>query len=626
MIPVLFPADATDFTTNGIGALLDATKCKVTENRNGVYELALTYRTSGQYYKELECDRIILVKTSEATTRNTWQAFSIYSIEENLDGTVEVTAEHISYRANYIPIKPFAATGIQNAVASLMDPTNQLEECPFVLDSDIVNTETRFELNEPASLRSCLGGMEGSLLDRFSSRGTGEFLWDNFNIHFLTHRGSDKGYEIRYKKNLSEFTRSLDSTEIATGCLAYWTGEIDTGDEGTTLVTYMSDVQYSDIRDIYPVKKTVTINASEDFTEVPTKSQLNAYALAYVNELSEITESFEVDFYDPSNDVKLCDTVSVIYSFYNKGTLIKTVNFKAKVIKTVWNVLTERYEKITIGESVSDLAATLDEKSQEATDAAVSAVNNKMVSVYQYVDSEVGEAVLAIGEQIETLDGEIDSVSGQVSSISSTVSTHTSQIAANATAIQTKVSSSEVETMISASEDDMTEIINQHVKNLSSSINQTDARITSSVSSLESEITQVEVNTNNQIQNAISQQTAQFNTTINQTAQGINTTISEIRTQTDSLTDAVDKYEDYISIDTSINGITIGKANSNVRGKFDNDSLDFIDQNGTLLAWLASDDGLGANMLSVGSSTTRSQRWNIITSSDGNTLRFTRHS
>ena len=629
MIPVLFPADAVDFTTNGIGALLDATKCEVTEERNGVYELSMTYKTSGQYYSELECDRIILAKTSESTTRDTWQAFSIYSIEEGLNGTVNILAEHVSYRANYIPIKPFTAEGIQNAVAGLNNPNNQLEECPFTVYSDIVNPTTRFELNEPASLRACLGGAEGSMLDRFSSRGTGEFLWDNFDIHFLTHRGSDKGEEIRYRKNLSEFTRTLDSTGIATGCLAYWTGEIETGegDEATrSIATYMSDVQYSDIRDIYPVKKTVTINATEDFEDVPTKSQLNAYALAYVNELSEIMESFEVDFYDPSNTIRLCDTVKVICSIYNRDKLIKTINFSAKVIKTVWDVLTERYKKITIGDNRSDLASTLDEKSQEATEAAVSAVNNKMVSVYQYVDSEVGEAVLAIGEQIETLDGEIDTVTGQVSTLSSTVSTHTSEIAANSQAISTKVGSSEVATMIEISEEGMTEIINSHVKDLNSSISQTDSRITSSVSSLESDISSARSYADSQIQAAIEEQTSQFNTTINQTASGINTQISEIRTQTTNLSNSVDKYEEYINIDASINGITIGKSNSNVRGKFDNDSLDFIDQNDTLLAWLAAEDGLGANMLSVGSSTTKSQRWNIVTSSDGNTLRFTRHS
>ena len=41
MIPILYAASETDFTTNGIGLLTDAVSCTVTEERNGAYELTL---------------------------------------------------------------------------------------------------------------------------------------------------------------------------------------------------------------------------------------------------------------------------------------------------------------------------------------------------------------------------------------------------------------------------------------------------------------------------------------------------------------------------------------------------------------------------------------------------------
>lgn len=47
MIPILYDALEKDFTTNGIGFLTDAVSCIVTEERNGTYELALTYPTKG---------------------------------------------------------------------------------------------------------------------------------------------------------------------------------------------------------------------------------------------------------------------------------------------------------------------------------------------------------------------------------------------------------------------------------------------------------------------------------------------------------------------------------------------------------------------------------------------------
>ena len=43
MIPVLFKANAVDFSTYGIGVLADCISCEVTEERNGAYELVLQY-------------------------------------------------------------------------------------------------------------------------------------------------------------------------------------------------------------------------------------------------------------------------------------------------------------------------------------------------------------------------------------------------------------------------------------------------------------------------------------------------------------------------------------------------------------------------------------------------------
>ena len=38
MIPVLYPANATDFSSFGLGVLTDTISCEVTEERNGVFE------------------------------------------------------------------------------------------------------------------------------------------------------------------------------------------------------------------------------------------------------------------------------------------------------------------------------------------------------------------------------------------------------------------------------------------------------------------------------------------------------------------------------------------------------------------------------------------------------------
>ena len=56
MIPVLYRANATEFTTFGLGALSDAISCEVTEERNGAFELVMKYPTTGQNYNLLAKD------------------------------------------------------------------------------------------------------------------------------------------------------------------------------------------------------------------------------------------------------------------------------------------------------------------------------------------------------------------------------------------------------------------------------------------------------------------------------------------------------------------------------------------------------------------------------------------
>ena len=62
MIPVLFKANAANFSTYGIGVLADCISCEVTEERNGTYELVLQYPVTGSNYGELSSERIIKAK------------------------------------------------------------------------------------------------------------------------------------------------------------------------------------------------------------------------------------------------------------------------------------------------------------------------------------------------------------------------------------------------------------------------------------------------------------------------------------------------------------------------------------------------------------------------------------
>ena len=77
MIPILYDKSETTFSTMGIGALADAISCTVTEERNGIFELSMTYPVGGPLFSDLVYDNIILAPPNDQSNKNKWQPFRI---------------------------------------------------------------------------------------------------------------------------------------------------------------------------------------------------------------------------------------------------------------------------------------------------------------------------------------------------------------------------------------------------------------------------------------------------------------------------------------------------------------------------------------------------------------------
>ena len=86
MKPILFAEGQTNFTTNGLGRLPDAISCKVTEERNGQYELHMEYPIDGQLIEEIKYSRIIYATSADGKSP---QPFRIY---KRTDALVRYTA------------------------------------------------------------------------------------------------------------------------------------------------------------------------------------------------------------------------------------------------------------------------------------------------------------------------------------------------------------------------------------------------------------------------------------------------------------------------------------------------------------------------------------------------------
>ena len=337
-------------STERLGTLTDSIKCVVAEELNGGFELELTYPIDGIHATELSLDSVIEAKPNDISSP---QLFRIYKVDKPINGRVTYNAEHISYWLMHIPCLPFYAEDLTSAFSGLK--TNALEDCPFTFWSD-KNTVATYIQTEPASIRSRLGGVEGSILDTYR----GEYEWDNYTVKLHQHRGSDKGVTLRYGKNITDLTAGASIENTVTGVTPYW---ID--DEEGVIVMLPENTVYSANADAYPFKRTIALDVSSEFEVEPTEEELRAYATKYLSQdgRSEPSSNIKVSFVAlwntpeyasiaPLEKVGLGDTVHV---YYEKLGVTGT----SKVIKTKYDCLKERYESIELGSVKSNLNKTI---------------------------------------------------------------------------------------------------------------------------------------------------------------------------------------------------------------------------------------------------------------------------
>ena len=345
MIPILYEGTETSFTTNGLGRLSDAITCKVTEERNGSYELEMTYPVSGIHFEDITEGKIILAQPHDGGLT---EPFIIYRIEKPINGICTIKGEHISYRLCDIVAMPFTAGTIQEAFGLI--PSKSATSNPFNFTTDIVSS-VGYTLDHPMSVRGMLGGESGSILDTY---GQGDYEFSRFDVTLHSERGADNGVTLRYGKNITDLKNVIDMSNVYTGIVPYWT-------DGENTVVLPEKVILSEHSGDYPFYIIKPVDFSSDYEEQPTEAQLRDRAQRYIanNEGWKIRNNITVSFvalWDteeykeiaPLERVNLCDTVHVKYSPLG-------VDFSTKVVKTDYNVLLERYNSITLGDTYYSL-------------------------------------------------------------------------------------------------------------------------------------------------------------------------------------------------------------------------------------------------------------------------------
>lgn len=377
MTPKLFAPSATSFTTNGIGSLTELISCEVTEERNGIYELEAQISIEARHYSDITHSAIIGAVPCDG---GTVQGFRIYKITRPINGIVTIKARHISGQLSNIPVRPFTAANVGAALTGLKNNSMQANPYTFWTDKSTVAT---YNQTKPESVRARLGGQEGSVLDAFG----GEYEWDNWTVRLWNNRGQDRAVTLMYGKNITDVRQEENIESTITGIVPFWAG-------GEDEVVYYNGIVEADTVQNFPYRRTVVHDFSSDFTEKPTAQQLKARAERYVirNQIGIPHVSIKVSFVAlwqteeykdvaPLQEVKLCDYVTIIFEKLG-------ITAKAKVVKTVYDVLNERYSSIELGDARQDFASYVVGLATQTEETAAAVASNKNL-----VSSQISEAL-----------------------------------------------------------------------------------------------------------------------------------------------------------------------------------------------------------------------------------------
>lgn len=351
MIPILYDSNETSFASNGLGRLRDCISAIVIEERNGVYELDFDYPVDGANFDKIQCGRIVAVRHDDS---NDVQPFDIVSYSKPIDGIVSFHCVHISYRMRGLVASGKNINSLTDAFTLLgtSTPSN-----PFTYEADFSSIGYMAAADgTPRSVRSLLGGTEGSILDTYG----GEYEFDKFRVILHQRRGQDRDFTIRYGVNLLDYKEDTDFSETYNSAIPFWTGS-----DGVKDIIVIGNKATSTAPTYSGREICAALNLTDKFETKPTKAQLQSMALSMLNSRQTTLpkQNITVDFvrlqdlgeYETLKSLlqcNLCDTIEVIFPRYD-------MRGRFKIVKTVFDVLRGKYEKLELGALSTTLAEAL---------------------------------------------------------------------------------------------------------------------------------------------------------------------------------------------------------------------------------------------------------------------------
>ncbi|WP_186674591.1 phage tail spike protein, partial [Dellaglioa algida] len=362
---ILYKEGTTDYSNIGLGSLNGLLNGTVTQARNGQYDMTFSYPRNGLLASELKPGAIVVSDSGHDALN---QQFDIQTVTRKTGNSLEVYATHVSYRQILTSLKPSVKVTGSAQVALNAWKDGHVEKFNGAVVSDISTSQTiDWTVGNVTNAREALGGVTGSLLDVFG----GEFVFDNENVQLASGAGRNTGVTIAYGKNLTslEQQESIESTwtSIYPYAKKMNTSSDETGASEEVTITLPEYYLDSENTSKFSKRRIQMVDFSSDDT-VKDVTSLRTRASAYMKSNNfgipkvsiktsflDLSKTVEMSQYPQFERVSLCDTVRVYFEEMGIDT-------KAKVIETVWNMITDTYDSLTLGESVSNMTTQFDQQ------------------------------------------------------------------------------------------------------------------------------------------------------------------------------------------------------------------------------------------------------------------------
>ena len=374
MTPILYEKDEIDFTSQGLGSLVEIYDVDVEEQRNGLLQLTASYPVSGVRYADISVGRIILAKPNQ---RDGVHAFRIVSTELDTSGyAVTVEADSITYDLTHNLVKHLVASGNgQSFMTALKNAV--VNPAIFAFYSDIATmSSTSLDYVNPME---AIIGVQGSFLQIWG----GELKRENRRVAMFNRRGRDNVATFRLGKNISGLKYSVDISSLVTRIIP--TKSVQNDDQTTTTLEGTPvDSQYiNNYEQIY----TLPLEFTDD--TIKTVADLNVAAKGWFTQSANtgrdkptVTIDIDVlslqdsaDYQDKFKNlesVSLTDTVTVYVPEYG-------VNVTAIVNELHYDPILDRVTKMTVGKAKQSFA--------DSSRTQLSDLQDKIISVQNQADA-----------------------------------------------------------------------------------------------------------------------------------------------------------------------------------------------------------------------------------------------